>query len=78
MADATLRFLSDTAFQVETRRKAYQYAKPMFWPNVGQQYLDFFDQVAAEHQMSRRWLDRKVFPAPSDRRQSSELVPGGR
>ena len=42
MADATLRFLSDTAFQVETRRRAYRYAKPMFWPNVGRQYLAVF------------------------------------
>ncbi len=38
MADATLRFLNDAAFQLETRRRAYQYAKPMFWPNVGRQY----------------------------------------
>ena len=30
MADATLRFLTDTAFQVETRRRAFRYAKPMF------------------------------------------------
>lgn len=28
LAEATLRFLSDDAFQVETRRRAY--AKPMF------------------------------------------------
>ena len=34
MADATLRFLTDPVFQMETRRKAYRYAKPMFWPNV--------------------------------------------
>ena len=45
MADATLRFLSDAAFQVETRRRAYHYAKPMFWPNVGRQYLEFFSQL---------------------------------
>ena len=42
MADATLRFLSDTAFRVRTRRRAYQYARPMFWPNVGRQYLEVF------------------------------------
>ena len=35
MADATLRFLDGSAFQMETRRKAYPYARPMFWPNVG-------------------------------------------
>jgi glycosyltransferase involved in cell wall biosynthesis len=46
MADAVLRFLGDAAFQVETRRRAYHYAKPMFWLNVGQKYLDFFGRVA--------------------------------
>ena len=39
MADATLRFLTDPAFQMETRRRAYRYAKPMFWSNVGRMYL---------------------------------------
>ena len=53
MAEAALRFLTDPVFQMETRRKAYRYAKPMFWSNVGQQYLQFFDQVAAEKKISR-------------------------
>ena len=47
MADATLRFLTDTAFQMEARRRAYRYAKPMFWPNVGLKYLEFFTRVVA-------------------------------
>ena len=42
MADATLRFLTDAAFRMDTRRRAYQYAKPMFWPNVGQTVLGAF------------------------------------
>ena len=42
LADATLRFLTDTTFQGETRRQAYEYAKPMFWPNVGRRYLECF------------------------------------
>jgi glycosyltransferase involved in cell wall biosynthesis len=78
MADATLRFLSDTAFQVETRRRAYQYARPMFWPNVGQQYLEFFEQVASEDEIRRERPYRKALPAASDRHRPSELVPGAR
>ena len=78
MAEASLRFLSDTAFQVETRRRAYEYAMPMFWPNVGQQYLEFFNYVASEDKLSRQWLDPKASPASSDQRQLSEPVRGGR
>jgi glycosyltransferase involved in cell wall biosynthesis len=48
LAEATLRFLTDARLLAETRRRAYQYAKPMFWPNVGRQYLDFCSQVVAE------------------------------
>jgi glycosyltransferase involved in cell wall biosynthesis len=49
LAEATLRLLTDEALRAETRRRAYRYARPMFWPNVGRQYLEFFGQVAAEH-----------------------------
>jgi glycosyltransferase involved in cell wall biosynthesis len=45
LAEATLRFLSDTEFRVETQRRAYEYARPMFWPNVGRQYLEFFRRI---------------------------------
>ena len=48
MAEATLRLLTDAELLAETRRRAYQYARPMFWPNVGRQYLDFFAQAVAE------------------------------
>jgi len=47
MAEATLQFLTDAELLAETRRKAYQYAKPMFWPTVGQRYLDVFSEAAA-------------------------------
>ena len=45
MADATLRYLTDAAFRMATRRKAYRYAKPMFWPNVGRKYLECFTRL---------------------------------
>ncbi|MEN6457909.1 MAG: glycosyltransferase family 4 protein [Thermoguttaceae bacterium] len=77
MADATLRFLTDTAFRVRTRRSAYQYAKPMFWPSVGRQYLDIFSRVAAETRPSRRWRDRRLSSPPGAEQRSNELIPGG-
>lgn len=45
MADATIRFLTDATLLAETRRRAYLYARSMFWPNVGQRYLDLFAQA---------------------------------
>lgn len=64
MAEATLRFLNDTAFQQATRRRAYRYAKPMFWSNVGQRYLDLFERVAFRQAPEER-TDRSLFAAPS-------------
>jgi glycosyltransferase involved in cell wall biosynthesis len=77
MADATLRFLNDTAFQVETRRRAYRYATPMFWPNVGRQYLSLFGHVAWQDERARRCLDRKPAELSSNEPRPRELIHGG-
>ena len=45
LAEATLRFLSDTEFRVETQRRASEYSRPMFWSNVGRRYLEFFRRI---------------------------------
>ncbi|MCY2994286.1 MAG: glycosyltransferase family 4 protein [Planctomycetota bacterium] len=78
MADASLRFLNDTAFQQATRRKAYRYAKPMFWSNVGRRYLDFFGRIASS-QEPVEGMASSVFVAPSvkDRLQDNLLVHAG-
>jgi hypothetical protein len=47
LACATLRFFGNQSFQLETRRLAYEYAKPMWWSNVGRQYLELFERVAS-------------------------------
>ncbi len=77
MADATLRFLGDTAFRLRTRRRAYRYARPMFWPNVGQQYLEVFTRVAAERRTSRQWIDRNAPSLRWGEHLHSELMQGG-
>jgi glycosyltransferase involved in cell wall biosynthesis len=78
MADAALRFLSDTAFQRETRRRAYQYAKPMFWPNVGQRYLDFFARVVSAGKTTTAPRRRRAPATPSGECRPTQLVQGGR
>ena len=50
LAEATIRFLTDSAFQIETRRRAYDYAKPMAWPNVGRQLFGFIPVDVVQHE----------------------------
>ena len=76
LAAATLRFLGDAALRIRTRCKAYRYAKPMFWPNVGQQYLDVFNGVAAENKIRRHRLSRKASPALLGEHLPIELLHG--
>ena len=69
MAHATLRFLRDAAFQMETRRRAYQYAKPMFWPNVGLRYLELFTRIIAASDTTVAPMYRCDSVTPSGERQ---------
>ena len=78
MADATLRFLTDAAFQRETRRRAFQYAKPMFWPNVGRRYLDFFARVVSAREPTVAPRRRRTFSTPGGECRSVHLAQGGR
>jgi glycosyltransferase involved in cell wall biosynthesis len=76
MAQATLRLLTDAKLFAETRRRAYQYAKPMFWPNVGRQYLDFFTRVVAESQKTSVQPVYKNTPRSSGNRHEELLQRG--
>jgi glycosyltransferase involved in cell wall biosynthesis len=62
MAEATLRLLTDSELLAATRSRAYQYARPMFWRNVGRQYLDFFGRTVAEGQRSSAQPFRRSSP----------------
>ncbi len=76
MAESTLRLLMDAALLMETRRKAYQYAKPMFWPNVGRKYLNFFSQAASESRKDSPQTLRRSLPR-SGRNHREDLLHKG-
>ena len=76
MADATLRLLMDVELLAETRRRAYEYAKPMFWPEVGRQYLEFFHQIVAESEDTSPEIFRRN-SRPSGEARSQPILPGG-
>lgn len=69
LADAVLRFLGDDTLRAETRRRAYEYAKPMRWPSVGREYLRLFQQVVAPPARSGRDESARL-----DRARPSDLV----
>jgi glycosyltransferase involved in cell wall biosynthesis len=77
LADATLRFLTDTVFQMKTRHLAYQYARPMFWPNVGRRYLDFFTRVVSDSNAMVIALRRRSSATRDVDREPTQLIQGG-
>jgi glycosyltransferase involved in cell wall biosynthesis len=76
LANATLRFLSDAAFKADTQRRAYEYAKPMFWPNVGRRYLEVFSQVVSANRKRLERVHRGVFVSPSGKGRPAKLMHG--
>jgi glycosyltransferase involved in cell wall biosynthesis len=74
MADATLRFLTDSPFRTETRRRAYRYAKPMFWSNVGRKYLELFSRVASANETTVVPMYRNASVTTSGQRQPEPVL----
>ena len=77
MAQSVLRFFTDKPFQLETRHKAYEYARHMSWPNVGREYLALFTKIVATSDRRREPLYRKGQAAHDHRRPFESLLPGG-
>jgi glycosyltransferase involved in cell wall biosynthesis len=70
LAQSTARFLSDPKLRQETQARAYEYARPMFWPNVGRQYLNLFNRVVRTRE--------EASPAPFCRETAGSLAALGR
>jgi glycosyltransferase involved in cell wall biosynthesis len=77
LADAALRLLCDKALQIKTCRDAYEYAKPMFWPNVGQQYLDLFGRVVRRRRVQMHRLDKENYARSNGARLLGKVLQGG-
>lgn len=77
LAEATLRLLNDTTFRVKTQRRAYAYAKPMFWPNVGRAYWEFFNQIVSAAKQKHAGLYAKLLVKPRGNGHLGKLIRGG-
>ena len=64
LADATIRYLQDAPFRAATRLKAYEYAKPMAWPNVGRRYLELYRRVKHSDESNRNQPARQAIHPP--------------
>jgi len=77
LADATIRYLKDRPFAAETRSKAYEYAKPMAWPNVGRCYLKLFSRTVRAAAPPRERRSHQPLPSAIVTGSPTKIVQGG-
>ena len=77
LADAALRFLSDSEFQCETRRRAYEYSRSMHWTSVGRDYLKLFGRLVSRRRANITRLHEKVVAASSDPQPHDHILQRG-
>jgi glycosyltransferase involved in cell wall biosynthesis len=64
LGHATLQFLKNDVLRARTGRLAYAYALPMRWPNVGREYLQFFDEILSGSRSTSDPSEHTVSAAP--------------
>jgi glycosyltransferase involved in cell wall biosynthesis len=67
MAVATLKYLENLPYRVDTRYRAFKYSRPMAWSSVGRRYLEFFSRVAGEDDATQLWSE-PAKPTIADKR----------
>jgi glycosyltransferase involved in cell wall biosynthesis len=78
LAAATLQFLNDARLRQATQARAYEYARPMFWPHVGRQYLKLFQQLGSKTvETSPRRFFREAVAMRVNLGQAAAVFPGG-
>lgn len=77
LGEAILRLLGDDAMRDETRRRAYEYAKPMRWPKVGQAYLKYFGEIVSSSRLKRDRTFQVQTVSAEDRAVPASILLGG-
>jgi len=75
LADATLRYLADPELRKATAWRAFAYAAPMRWPNVGREYLSVFNRAVVANEPVR--ASRALAPMFPKLGRSGKIAHGG-
>lgn len=77
LAESTIRLLTDHELRLATRSLAFEYARPMFWSNVGQRYWECFNQIATANRPKPTRAPRRSIAQAKGQTSTGELLQGG-